>query len=163
MVSVSFKLDPVLSSFTSAGPRPHIAHSRVWGDKIIIEVKILLIATEWNVWISPDERTRLTEKSFETVKAREVKFWDNIKLPHQSCVTCLVSGVTYHMSKNKNKKVVKVVVWGSVITGPTPSRYNCIPSGPSFLSPSFHGQSAVSPQVTSPIAVQACPAQACQE
>ena len=69
----------------------------------------------------------------QAVRARELKFWDNIHLPqhiicHMSCVTCQMSFVTCHMSCVTCivshvlffNKVVKLVGGGSVINGAYP-------------------------------------------
>ena len=52
----------------------------------------------------------------QTVKSRELKFWENVHLP--SHVTCHVSHITCH--NFFLDKVVKLVVWGSVFNGAYP-------------------------------------------
>ena len=75
----------------------------------------------------------------QTVKARELKFWEKVCLPprvmcHMSCVTCHMSRVTCHMQqvssnlfKHKiNNKGAKLVGGGSVINGAYPVYLYCI-------------------------------------
>ena len=66
--------------------------------------------------------------NFQTIWARDQKFWENIHLPPYS--SCHVSRVTYHLSHVTSYvsnvfwvffcKVVELVGGGSVINGPTP-------------------------------------------
>ena len=55
---------------------------------------------------------------------------------HMSRVICQIPRVTCHVSQffSFSDQVVKLVVGGSLSTGPTPSRYYSIPSVPCYLN-----------------------------
>ena len=77
----------------------------------------------------------LTNLHYQTLRARELKFWEKVTSPHMSHVTCHMSHVTCHMSHVTHHvshvnfffffflQRLKLFSGGSVISGAYPSSY----------------------------------------